>query len=82
MLWRRRVRQIHRWLGLLIAVQLVFWVAGGFTMAFLKLDAVRGQHRVAEQPPTDLRAAVSVLAPDELLQEHNVPVSGLPARHP
>ena len=77
MLWRRRVRQVHRWLGLLLAVQLVFWVAGGFTMAFLDLDAVRGEHRVADQPPADLRAAGAVLSPDELLSGVDAAVSGL-----
>lgn len=77
MLWRRRVRQVHRWLGLLIAVQLVFWVAGGFTMAFLDLDAVRGEHRVADQPPADLRAAGALLSPDELLSGIDAAVSGL-----
>ena len=77
MLWRRRVRQVHRWLGLLLAVQLVFWVAGGFTMAFLDLDAVRGEHRVADQPPSDLRTAGAVLSPDELLSGVDAAVSGL-----
>ena len=77
MLWRRRVRQVHRWLGLLIAIQLVFWVAGGFMMAFMDLDTVRGAHRVADQPRVDLREAGAVMPPGELLPGVDASVSGL-----
>lgn len=55
MLVRRRIRQIHRLLGLLVFIQLLFWVGGGLTMAYLNLDEVRGAHRSASPDPVDLR---------------------------
>lgn len=60
MLWRRRIRQIHRVLGLLVFIQLLFWVGGGLTMAYLDLDEVRGAHRSAQADPMDLRQADSL----------------------
>ncbi|MBR9814085.1 PepSY domain-containing protein [Abyssibacter profundi] len=81
MLWRRRVRQVHRWLGLLIAIQLTLWVAGGFTMAFLDLDAVRGAHRVANAATVDLRAAGPVSPPGDLLAGFGKTVTDLRLTH-
>lgn len=38
--------RLHKWLALLVALQVVFWVLGGFVMTLLPLDRVRGEHRV------------------------------------
>jgi uncharacterized iron-regulated membrane protein len=57
---RRIVRQLHRWIGLLIGIQVLLWVSGGLIMSVLRLDEVRGEHRVAAQPPAVLAAGERV----------------------
>ena len=52
--FRRALRQLHRWLGLLIAAQVVCWIAGGLVMSVLELDAVRGEHVRAAAPAAPL----------------------------
>ena len=52
--FRRGVRLLHRWLGLLIAAQVVCWIAGGLIMSLLELDAVHGDHARAAVTPVAL----------------------------
>lgn len=40
--------QLHKWIALLVAVQVIFWVGGGLVMVVLPIEAVRGEHRVVE----------------------------------
>jgi len=53
---RRFIRQFHRWLGLLVGIQVLFWVLGGFVMSVLQLDAVRGERARAHSQPVALDA--------------------------
>ncbi len=38
------LRKAHKWLGLIIGLQLLFWVVGGLVMSALSLDEVHGDH--------------------------------------
>ncbi len=40
---RKAVYTAHRWLGLLVSVQLLAWSVGGFMFSVLPIDAVRGE---------------------------------------
>jgi len=64
---RRFVRQLHRWLGLLIAAQLVLWVTGGLVMSVLRLEEVRGEDRAANRTATALTADAVLLPPAQVL---------------
>lgn len=74
---RRGLRALHRWLGLLVVLQLLAWVAGGLTMALLDIDRVRGAHLAAPAVPADLRGAGALVAVDEVLAGVDQPVHGL-----
>ncbi len=37
-------RKIHKWLGLIIGIQVLFWILGGLVMSALPLDKVHGDH--------------------------------------
>jgi len=71
---RRLIRQIHRWLGLLIALQLLFWVLGGLVMSALRLEEVRGEDRAAQQAVAPLDAGTALLSPGELLRAQDTPI--------
>jgi uncharacterized iron-regulated membrane protein len=68
MQFRRFVRQAHRWLGLLIGLQVLLWVSGGVVMSVLRLDEVRGEHQAAKVQRPALDAAAPLVPLAEVLQ--------------
>lgn len=46
------LRKLHRWLGLLMALQIVAWMASGFYFSIFPIAEIRGEHltRTAEVP--------------------------------
>ena len=71
---RRFVRQLHRWLGLLIAIQVLFWVTGGLIMSALRLDAVRGEDQAAKPTAAVLDPQARVLPATEVLRARQEPI--------
>lgn len=67
--FRRFIRQMHRWVGLLVGIQVLFWVLGGFIMSVLQLDAVRGDHVRAQAPAVPLDAGAPLMPLDRLLAD-------------
>lgn len=39
--------RIHKWLALLVGIQIILWVVGGFGMSLLPIEQVRGEHNMA-----------------------------------
>lgn len=46
--------QIHKWVGLVVGIQILFWVTGGVVMTVLPIERVRGEHHLAEAKPAPL----------------------------
>ena len=46
--------RLHKWLALIVAVQVLFWVGGGLVMTLMPIERVRGEHRLAEPRPEPL----------------------------
>jgi len=42
--------RVHRWVGLLVGVQVLLWIAGGVVMSVLPIEEVRSEHKLAEHP--------------------------------
>jgi uncharacterized iron-regulated membrane protein len=38
------IRKMHKWVGLVLVIQLIIWFASGFLMSFMPIDEVRGSH--------------------------------------
>ena len=56
-------RKIHRWLGVLMALQIIAWMASGLYFAWFPIETIRGEHLVAEPDmlsATDLEAVIPV----------------------
>ena len=49
----RTYRTIHRWLGLIVGIQLLLWTAGGLFFSLNPIAKVRGETEAAEAPPVD-----------------------------
>ncbi|WP_304074773.1 PepSY domain-containing protein [Maricaulis maris] len=56
--------RIHKWLALVVGIQIVLWIAGGVVMSALPLDRVRGEHNIAEftAPALDVSGVLPVQA--------------------
>ncbi|WMN58438.1 hypothetical protein NI389_09155 [Pseudoalteromonas xiamenensis] len=47
--WLKTARKIHKWLGYLLAAQLIAWLLGGFIMSAIPLEKVHGKHLAKRQ---------------------------------
>lgn len=65
--------KVHRWLALIVGIQVVLWFASGCFMSFFPIEKVRGEHLVKKQEPAGFE-----------LRELSVPLSrtlsGIPGR--
>lgn len=68
-------RKFHKWLGLIIGIQVLFWAAGGFVMTFFDIEEVRGEHTMAQQAPFTLNGEVAISANQALQQIDFTPES-------
>jgi hypothetical protein len=56
---------VHKWLALIVGVQMLFWVASGLFFALYPIERVRGEHRIAETEQAGLDVS-ALRAPLEL----------------
>lgn len=68
MRFRRFIRQAHRWLGLLIGVQVLLWITGGAIMSMLRLEEVRGEHLAAKPAAVALEPGAAFVPVGAVLQ--------------
>ena len=54
--------RLHKWLALVVGLQVLAWVGGGLLMTALPIERVRGEHKIAEQvaPPLSPSAVIGV----------------------
>lgn len=60
------IARTHKWIGLLLGLQLLAWTAGGVVMTWMPINEVRGRHNAAEQAAVVLPMEGQLLAPHEL----------------
>jgi len=53
--------KIHKWLALLMAIQILFWMASGLFFAAVPIERVRSEHAIAEAAPIALADAAAGL---------------------
>ena len=46
--------QLHKWIALVVGLQVLFWVGGGLVMTAIPIETVRGEHRAVELKPGPL----------------------------
>ena len=69
----RLMRSVHQGLGLLIGIQVLLWISGGFVMSLLPIEKVRGEDWVAEQESGPIPADIALLAPDKIARDLDLP---------
>lgn len=68
----RLMRSTHQGIGLLIGIQVVLWITGGFVMSVLPLEKVRGEDWAAEADPVSIPADQSLMAPQTIARTHGL----------
>ena len=39
---------VHKWMGLLVGLQVLLWIAGGLVMSWFEIERVRGEHNISQ----------------------------------
>lgn len=68
---------IHKWVGLVVGLQVLAWVASGLFMTFFPIEEVRSEHNIRKAPPRDLRAAQSLVSAQSAIAAVSAPISRL-----
>ena len=76
---KRWIRVLHKWVGLVLALQFVLWMASGLAMSVLDHETVEGLHHRAESGQPDRTWPVGMLAPSQVLAAARRPVEELTA---
>lgn len=63
----RKIRKSHRWLGVILGVQFLFWTVGGLYFSWSNMDEVHGDHQKAHIHPIDGDVRLASLG--EILQK-------------
>lgn len=67
---------IHKWIGVVIGIQVVLWVAGGLVMSAFPIELVRGETQAAHPEPAAVTAQELRVDLREAIAAHG-PVTGL-----
>lgn len=68
---------VHKWIGVVVGIQVVLWIAGGLVMSAFPIEVVRGETQAATIEPTpigadefsiDLRSAIAAAGPVSALK--------------
>lgn len=65
--WKKNAYWFHRWLGLVVSVQLLAWSVGGFMFSILDIDEVHGDFEKRENIPQAIDVDEIKLIPAEAI---------------
>lgn len=75
----RWMRKLHKWFGLVLALQFVLWMASGLIMSLLDHDQVQGHHHRAEKLPQATAWPSGLLSPSDVLAQAARPLRAVEA---
>ena len=73
------MRRLHKWVGLVIALQFVLWMGSGLVMSLLPHDRVQGHEHRAEHAHAPAAWPATALPPGQVLAGAGQPVRSLEA---
>ncbi len=65
------IRKSHRYLGLFIGIQLLFWSVGGLYFSWTNIDKIHGDHLV-NLPKNEIIIQKDLLSPDQVLDNSKI----------
>lgn len=70
----------HKWITLIIGIQIVLWVAGGVVMSFFDIDKVRGDHNVRERETQVISADTDLISQSFALEQAGLSATRITTR--
>lgn len=64
----------HKWIGLIVGIQVLFWTLGGVVMSWIPIEEVRGEHKVTHQAPVEISSNQSLLSFSEFAALSQKPI--------
>jgi hypothetical protein len=61
-------RKLHRWLGLIIGVQFIFWTVSGLYFSWTDIDEIHGDHFLKEAPAYNIAGLQNAASIDSTLK--------------
>ncbi len=61
---------LHKWIGVIIGIQIVLWMTGGLVMSIFPIEHVRGEHNIREQASVTLMADNFPVSLQTIIAEH------------
>ena len=71
---------VHKWMGLLIGLQVLLWIAGGVVMSWYELERVRGEHNISKVEVAPLPADEILLPVPQILAAAGQPAASVTLR--
>lgn len=68
MKFKKFFRKVHRWLGLLMALQIIAWMASGLWFSIFPIESIRGEHLTRPSERLDLGRLQELAAPAQVQQ--------------
>ena len=65
----------HKWLGLIVGIQVLAWFVSGLFMTFFPIEQVRGERNIREPTPADLQGAAGLIPAEKAIAALGAPVS-------
>lgn len=53
--------KIHKWIGLIVGIQVLLWIVGGLYMTWYPIEVIRGEHNIRAVEPAALNDAGSLI---------------------
>jgi uncharacterized iron-regulated membrane protein len=66
---------VHKWLGLIVGVQVLAWFVSGLFMTFFPIEQVRSEHNIREAKPIDLHGVAELVPAEQAVAAITDPVS-------
>lgn len=66
--------QLHKWIALVVGLQVLFWTAGGLVMTAIPIERVRSEHHMDKTPPAPLVFS-NVLSAEEAVRRSGLAAS-------
>lgn len=60
--------KIHKWVGLIVGIQVVLWIAGGLYMTWKPIEVVRGEHNMREAEVLALNEAEGIIPVSQAIE--------------
>jgi hypothetical protein len=65
--FHRKIRKSHRWLGVILGIQFLFWTIGGLYFSWSDMDEVHGDHQKAHIHPVG--SDIKLVNPQDIIQK-------------